>query len=245
MNSKLWLISLALFVLPIAAQVVLAQDASEFIAAVTGGDLAKVKQMLASNPKLVHATDKDGASAILKAAYYRKNEVLDFILSTGPELDIFEASAVGKTARVHELLTKDISLANRFAPDGFHPLGLAAFFSHRDTVELLLNAGARVNAPSQNKLSVAALHSAAAAGRIDIARLLIDRGADVNAAHQDQFTALHAAASTGQLELATLLLDRGAEINARSSQGKTALAYAVEAEQKEVARLLESRGGVK
>jgi ankyrin repeat protein len=245
MNSKLLLITLALFLIPLAAQVVLAQDASEFIAAVTGGDIAKVKQMIAANPKLARAADKDGASAILKAVYYRKKEVVDFLLSIGPDLDIFEASALGKTARVEELLTKDKSLANRFAPDGFHPLGLAAFFSHRDTVEVLLNAGARVNVPAQNKLGVTALHSAAAAGRIDIARLLIDRGADVNASHQGQFTALHAAATTGQLELATLLLDRGAEINARSAMGKTALAYAVEAGQSEVAKLLESRGAVK
>lgn len=245
MNSKLSLIAPALFVIPLAAQVVLAQDASEFIAAVTAGDIAKVKQMLAGNPKLVRAADKDGASAILKAVYYRKKEVLDFLLATGTELDIFEASALGKTARVQELLGKDSSLANRIAPDGFHPLGLAAFFSHHDTVELLLNAGANVNVPAQNNLRVTALHSAAAAGRFDIAQLLIDRGADVNASHQDQYTALHAAAATGQVELAKLLLDRGADINARTAAGKTALAYAVEAGQANVAKLLESRGAVK
>ena len=58
-------------------------------------------------------------------------------------LNIFEAAATGQTARVRELIAANPALLNAYAPDGFHPLGLAAFFGNKATVEVLLQAGAR------------------------------------------------------------------------------------------------------
>jgi ankyrin repeat protein len=243
MNSRLWIstiITLAAF-----AATVLAQDGSAFIAAVTGGEVSRVKEMLARNSKLVRAVDKDGASAILKAIYYGRKEVLDVLLATGVELDVFEASALGRTDRVMSLIAKEPSLVNALAPDGFYPLGLAVFFKHPDTAEALVKAGADVNASARNKLKVAPLHAAAAAQQLGLARLLIERGADVNARQQEDFTPLHEVAITGQIEFASLLLDRGADINVRSAKGKTALTYALEAGKEEMVKLLQSRGGMK
>jgi uncharacterized protein len=216
-------------------------SSEEFIAAVKGGAVARVKELLAKDPALVRATDSDGASALLKAVYYRKKDVVDILLATGVEADIFEAAALGKTDRVRALTNKDPSLANAFAPDGFFPVGLAAFFSHRDTVEFLLGAGANVNQAARNKMNVAAIHAASAAGRPDIVRLLIEHGADVNARQQDGFTPLHEAALTGQIELVKLLLDNGAVVNLESDSGKTALTFAIEAGKTEIAELLRKR----
>jgi ankyrin repeat protein len=217
---------------------------AEFIKAVTAGDAPNVRKLLSANPSLVHAVDKDGASAILKAAYYRKRDVLDVLLATGVELDIFEAAAVGLTDRVRELIQKDAALANSCAADGFYPLGLAAFFGHKETVKLLLAAGAQVDLASRNRMRVTALHAAAAARQTEIAFMLMERGADVNARQQDDFTPLQEAAATGQLDLINLLLDRGADVNLRSANGKTALRYAVEAGQADAAKLLRSRGAL-
>jgi ankyrin repeat protein len=59
------------------------------------------------------------------------------------------------------------------------------------------------------------LHVAAEAGRLEVARLLIDSGADVMARDEgDNATPLHWAAQNGHLEVVRLLLDRGADPNA-------------------------------
>src|SRR5688572_8281624 len=118
----------------------------EFIDAATTGDVAKVKAMLQADPSLARAKDQNGLSVIMKATYYGKRDVVDALLGSGVELNVFEAAATGHTERLRALLEKDSSLANGYSPDGFTPLGFAAFFGHRKSVELLLKAGADVNA---------------------------------------------------------------------------------------------------
>ena len=54
------------------------------------------------------------------------------------------------------------------------------------------------------------LHRAAKVNRADIARALIDRGAEVDARAENGDTPLHVAARKNSLEVARLLIDRGA-----------------------------------
>lgn len=77
-----------------------------------------------------------------------------------------------------------------------------------------------------------------AAERNDIARLLIDHGADVNAKAENDLTLLHTAAARGNLESARLLLEHGADINATTKDGKTPMAYAQERNNPEMVEFL-------
>src|SRR5512133_2806200 len=135
-------------------------------------------------------------------------------LAAGRELDVFEASALGRMERLRELLDEDPSLANAWAGDGFQPLGLASFFGHVDAARLLVERGAEVNSASRNDFKVMPLHSAAATGdanvRYELARLLLERGADPNARQQDDFTPLMAAEQHGDERLRALLVEHGA-----------------------------------
>lgn len=130
------------------------------------------------------------------------------------KLDIFEAAAVGRTARVRELLEEDPSRANAWAEDGFQPLGLASFFGHVSTARVLVERGAEVNSASRNDQKVMPLHSAAATddpeARYELAKLLLGSGADPNARQQDDFTPLMAAVQSGDERLAQLLEEHGA-----------------------------------
>ena len=217
-------------------------DTKEFLNAVTSGEALKVKEWVKRDPSLAHVTDEKGVSAVLLAVYYRRAEVVDVLLSAGTDLNIFEAAATGQTDKVRKLLKKDAALVNAYAPDGFYPLGLAIFFGHLETATLLMTSGAEVNMAAKNDLKVMPLHAAASAKQLDAARMLIKRGADVNAAHQAGYTALHAVAATGQLEFAELLLVSGADVNAKTDMGKAPLTFALEAGDSEMAALLRKHG---
>src|SRR5512135_3096541 len=144
--------------------------------------MAEVAQRLEVEPALVNARDENGLSAVLTAAYYQEPDIARLLVQRGAELNVFEACAVGELPRVQALVKQQPDLINAYAPDGFQPLGLAAFFGHTDMVEFLLSQGAAVNSPSRNAMRVMPLHSAIANRRSAIVRLLLDHGADVNAA---------------------------------------------------------------
>jgi ankyrin repeat protein len=217
----------------------------EFFKAVTQGEIAKVKELLKADPQLAAAKNEKGRSAVLLATYYRKPEVVAVLLATGVELNIFEASATGQTARVRALLKQDATLVNAYAPDGFFPLGLAVFFGHRETFDVLLAAGADVNAVTRESMKITALHSAVTARQFEMARTLIARGANVNPRQAENgVTPLHEAVANGSIEFAKLLLEHKADLNAKTKDGKTPLAHAVSRSQKEMASWLRERGAL-
>ena len=84
-------------------------------------------------------------SELLSALYRGDRTRVDELLARDPELNVFEAAALGRTDRLLELLEEDGSRVNAFGDDGFHPLGLACFFGHVDAARLLLDHGADVN----------------------------------------------------------------------------------------------------
>jgi ankyrin repeat protein len=101
------------------------------------------------------------------------------------------------------------------------------------------------------------LHYSARRGDVAIARLLIERGADVNARnvfdndpHEQGDgrgelgqTALHLAARHGHIELARLLLDSGANVNEIDYyKGSTPLHYAASYQRFHLVQLLIDRG---
>jgi len=96
------------------------------------------------------------------------------------------------------------------------------------------------------------LHVAAFEGHLEVMKLLLDRGADVNGVAFNNSTALHWAAGAGQVEAARLLLDRGADPNHRSStwassvfgkgSGQTPSHWAAESGHPEILSLLHSYG---
>jgi ankyrin repeat protein len=153
-------------------------------------------------------------SELLQAVYRGDQTSVDELLAEDPQLDVFEAAAVGRAERLRELLDGDPSLANAWADDGFQPLGLATFFGHVEAARLLVERGAEVNSASRNDMKVMPLHSAAATGdpeaRYELAKLLLENGADPNARQQDDFTPVMAADQLGDERLRELLVEHGA-----------------------------------
>ncbi len=166
-------------------------------------------------------------SELLEAVYRDDQARVEEILATVPELDIFEAAAVGREERVVELLAADPGLVSAWTEDGFTPLHLAAFFRRPDTARLLVERGALVDVVARNKeLQVTPLQSAAAAREEETAALLLERGADPNTQQRGGFTALHAAAQHGDEPLVELLLAHGADPELAADDGRAAADFA-------------------
>ena len=150
-------------------------------------------------------------SPLMQALYERRQADVDAILATDPELDVFEAAALGRADRVSELVAADPGRATAYSADGFTALHLAAFLGTTETARVLLDAGADPAAVARNEMLVQPLHSAAAAHNTDLCRLLLQRGAPVNGQQQKGYTPLDEAKMTNQDDLRDLLLGYGAD----------------------------------
>lgn len=193
----------------------------DLIDAVTADDAVRVAELVAADPTLASARDRNGVSVLMLSRYRSGRATTDALLGADPELDVFEATALGYIDRLRERLDEDPMRATAFSPDGFTALHLAAYFGKSEAARTLIEAGAAVGVYSTNDLWVQPLHSAAAGRHHEVCRLLIAAGADVNALQRHGFTPLHAAAQHGDDELVELLLSAGADPSARTDGGET------------------------
>ena len=86
------------------------------------------------------------------------------------------------------------------------------------------------------------LHYAGYCDQVEVARLLLDRGAVIDAKGPTDITPLHVACSLDNVVLATLLLDRGTAIDEKDSDGDTPLHGACAHNNIETVTLLLDRG---
>ncbi|MDH5381919.1 MAG: ankyrin repeat domain-containing protein, partial [Cyclobacteriaceae bacterium] len=106
---------------------------------------------------------------------------------------------------------------------------------------LLLEKGAPLSYISRKGETL--LHLACENEKTDVARVLINKGLDVNAQDNDGETPMHASVRGGKdnLDIVKLLLDNDADINARNKKGQTVLKRA---KGKKVKKYLADKGAV-
>ena len=141
-------------------------------------------------------------------------------------------------APLHFAANSDIALAllkagadpNAIDDSGTTPLHCACIDDQADVVEVLLQAGAHVNAAIQAGWMSAGqtpLHTAVKSGAISSIEKLIASGADIDAQDLEGETPLHLAAQEDQLDAAKALLNAGADSSITNADGKTPLDLAV------------------
>ncbi|MGH9159312.1 MAG: ankyrin repeat domain-containing protein [Vicinamibacteraceae bacterium] len=218
-------------------------------------DAEGLRRMLDADPRLVHIGSRKGATPLHWAVMASAHAAIEVLLDRGADIHALHGAGPGDTVG--------------YAPVDYQPIDLALFWHNRgdvNTARLLLDRGAAydlsIAAALGDHARVAAmldenperirearpcgkrpLSAAIEFGRDDIARLLLDRGANPNwseGAWATQGFALHAAARLGNRELVELLLDRGADPNQSvDSSGNASWA----AKTPEIRQLLLSRGG--
>jgi ankyrin repeat protein len=158
--------------------------------AVKSGDRATALD-LARQKAQVTATEADGTTALHWAARQDDLELADRLLRSGA----------------------DPNAANRY---GVTPLHLAAVNGSVPLLDRLLRGGADPNTHGADDETV--LMTVARGGHVDAAKLLLDRGAEIDAREKwHGQTALMWATAQGHPDMLRLLLARGADVNAHSS----------------------------
>jgi ankyrin repeat protein len=214
---------------------------NELFLAITTGDVETVRKLVEEDPSLASARDGSGLHVVLLALFNQQREAADVLLAADPELGVLETAATGRADRLRELIEADPEALRERTPEGFTPLGLAAFMGGPDVVRVLLEHGAEADDDADNQFGVRPVNAAAAAHDHETMRLLLDAGADPDARQKGGFTPLHEAAHTDDVEMARLLLDAGADPAIAADDGRDSAAIAADDGSAEVAALLEQR----
>ena len=174
-------------------------------AALVGGHEAVVETLL------YHGADMEIQLTQQELHINGSEEILDNILGLGVQS--------GSLSIVKTLL-KHGANAVHDETETLHPLILAAHQGSVAIVQELLDAGAPVNIPGKKRPPVkyiqaeyaSPIHAAVARGHLDVIRLLLSRGPDIETNVEGSGTPLSVAASKGRADVVRLLISAGANV---------------------------------
>nr|XP_054605335.1 ankyrin-3 isoform X21 [Nothobranchius furzeri] len=211
-----------------------------------------VVKELVTNGANVNAQSQNGFTPLYMAAQENHLDVVQFLLDNGSSQSIatedgFTPLAValqqGHDQVVSLLLENDTKGKVRLPA-----LHIAARKDDTKAAALLLQNDH--NADVESKMMVnrttesgfTPLHIAAHYGNINVATLLLNRGAAVDFKARNDITPLHVASKRGNTNMVRLLLERGAKIDARTKDGLTPLHCGARSGHEQVVEMLLNRG---
>lgn len=181
-------------------------------------DWTEVKKLITADPELAESLDSSGMTMPTFLAFNGQTELAQFAAKHKKNLNLYEASILGKWGTLKQILHHHHDLVSSFSPEGFTPLHLAGAFRHLDCAALLIRNGADLNVIGRSQFAKnSPLGAAAFGGDAVIVEILLGAGADPNIADAEGFTPLHVAADSGNSAVAEALLKFGANREAKAN----------------------------
>jgi quinoprotein dehydrogenase-associated probable ABC transporter substrate-binding protein len=210
--------------------------------AINANDIERVKFLVGKGAD-VNKPDLQGWLPLQNAARQRKDAVIKTLIELGADPN--QAANDGSTALVTaamrdhvpsvEALLENGADVEKPGPKGFRPLALAIAESKYEAAKALIEGGADVSVASGEDgltplMLIAAQTGPAEGARFlpgstrpsDIAKALVERGANVDAQAKNGVTALMVAATHNSAPMIGLLMDAGADPTLKNNQGLTA-----------------------
>lgn len=205
--------------------------------AIRAGDLDTVESMLARNPELLTARNRDDREPLHEACILGEVPIMELLVSRGADINARSKAEnttlhwavhafVGQEVRgemVAILLGLDPELATARNINGLTPLHWSGN-ELPETIQLLLDSGADLDAQDKNGLTP--LQHWVRYWEDDESEFLIGAGADLELTDDLGRTALHLAAIGGRHEKYRMLADAGGNLNPRDQAGLTPADYA-------------------
>ncbi|KAL1505978.1 hypothetical protein ABEB36_005419 [Hypothenemus hampei] len=201
--------------------------------ACSGGRYEVVELLLNRNANKEHRNVSDYTPLSLAASGGYVN-IIKLLLSHGAEINsrtgsklgispLMLAAMNGHVAAVKLLLDMGSDINAQIETNRNTALTLACFQGRHEVVHLLLER--KANVEHRAKTGLTPLMEAASGGYVEVGRVLLDKGADVNATPvpSSRDTALTIAADKGHVKFVELLLDRGAQVEVKNKKGNSPL----------------------
>lgn len=196
------------------------------------GDYAAGLNLLIDKGASLNATDKDGATALMRAADNDRLVHIKTLVERGAALDskdnngrnVLHYAAAGwraSTATVNYLLDRNAPV-NEQDKEGRTPVMLAAWSSGKHAVvSTMLKRYA--SSWYTDKSGDGLTHFAVSSGSTDTLKALVDAGVKFDQRDSNGRTALHRAVTGSNLALVRFLLDHGADVDARDNDQRSPL----------------------
>ncbi|XP_077473529.1 uncharacterized protein ankrd50l [Stigmatopora argus] len=177
--------------------------------------------------EMLERADQEGWTPLRSAAWGGHAQAVRLLLEAGAKVDgcdgkgrtALRAAAWGGHRETVLVLLDYEAQADKADWKGRTPLIAAAYMGHPEAAAALLNRGARVDladGDGRTALSVVALCGPSVPGRRgygEVARLLLEHGANPGHRDRDRMTPLLLAAHEGHDDIVELLLDAGADVD--------------------------------
>jgi len=222
--------------------------AQEIFEAIKGGDLAKVKAVVETDPRALISLNNSNQTPLIVALQGRKTEIAEYLIARGADVNSRDKAhsaplsyaITGGSAHIAKMLIDRNADINTPAMWNLRPIALALEFGQKDIADMLLDKGVTLPVePGQESYRL--FFSACSNGLTRLVSDMLEKGFTIS---ENQYTGSlpHLAAAGGSAAIVEKLIQLGFKMNRKNELGWTPLHSAAEKGHSQVVAILLSQG---